>query len=87
MHVHSGLNYSVLTGLTATLFPRYRGLANHLIVLLYALLLGPLPLPYPRTSFTIDVLSALPRDIDHVRQLLFTLLVLFSLSQANHDLF
>jgi hypothetical protein len=34
-----------------------------------------------------DVLSALPRDIDHVRQLLFTLPVPFSLSQANHDLF
>ena len=34
-----------------------------------------------------DVLSALPRDIDHVRQLLFALPVPFSLSKADHKLF
>jgi hypothetical protein len=34
-----------------------------------------------------DVLSALPRDTNHVRHLLFTLPLPFSLSQANHELF
>ena len=34
-----------------------------------------------------DVLSALPRDINHVRHILFTLPMPFSLSQANHELF
>ena len=34
-----------------------------------------------------DVLSALPRDVDHVRHILFTLPMLFSLSTANHELF
>ena len=34
-----------------------------------------------------DVLSALPRDVGHVRQILFTLPVLFSLNKANHELF
>jgi len=34
-----------------------------------------------------DVLSALPRDTDHVRHLLFILPLPFSLSRANHKLF
>jgi hypothetical protein len=34
-----------------------------------------------------DVFSALLRDIDHVRYTLFTLLMPFSLSRANHKLF
>ena len=34
-----------------------------------------------------DVLSAFPRDVDHVRDILFTLPIPFSLSRANHELF
>jgi hypothetical protein len=34
-----------------------------------------------------DVLSALPRDIDHIHHILFTLPMPFSLSIANHKLF
>jgi hypothetical protein len=34
-----------------------------------------------------DVLSALPRDIDHIHHILFTLPMPFSLSTANHELF
>lgn len=60
------------------------GLANHLTVQPHhASLSRPLPLP----RFTMDVLSALPHDIDHVRQTLFTLPLPFSLNTANHELF
>ena len=34
-----------------------------------------------------DVLSSLPRDVDHVRRILFTLPMPFSLSVANHEQF
>jgi hypothetical protein len=35
----------------------------------------------------IDVLSLLPRDTSHVRNILFTLPLPFSLSRANHEQF
>jgi MULE transposase domain len=38
-------------------------------------------------TFTIDILSLLPRDTSHVRNILFTLPLPFSLSRANHEQF
>jgi hypothetical protein len=34
-----------------------------------------------------DVLSSIPRDITHVRYILFDLPIPFSLTRANHELF
>jgi hypothetical protein len=44
-------------------------------------------LPLPLLYFTMDILSALLRDIDYVRHILFTLPISFSLSRANYELF
>ena len=46
-----------------------------------------MPTLYLRTFDTMDVLSSLPRDTAHVRQLLFNLPLPFSLNRANYDLF